>query len=62
MQKLEKFITDKTTNVLSADYRRALRPCFDASAKYYKTGDSARKRTAGAGSEKKNEKKEQTKK
>ncbi len=46
MQKLEKFITDKTQGVLSADYRRALRPCFDASAKFYK----------------KNEKKEQAKK
>lgn len=36
MQKLEKFITDKTRNVLNADYRQALRPCFDASAKFYK--------------------------
>ena len=39
MQKLEKFITDKTTNVLNADYRRALRPCFDASAKFYKNNN-----------------------
>ncbi len=65
MQKLEKFITDKTANVLKADYRRALRPCFDASAKFYKTGDAsrgARGKNADAGSGKqpvKNEKKEQ---
>ena len=71
MQKLEKFITDKTTNVLNADYRRALRPCFDASAKFYKTGESsrgARRKAGGAASEKKqgktekNEEKEQKKK
>lgn len=36
MQKLEKYITDKTQAVLAADYRRALRPCFDASARFYK--------------------------
>ena len=36
MQKLETFITAKTRNVLAADYRQALRPCFDASAKFYK--------------------------
>jgi len=36
MQKLKKFITDKTTYVLDADYRQALRPCFDAAAKFYK--------------------------
>ena len=56
MQKLEKFITDKTTNVLNADYRRALRPCFDASVKFYKTGESsrgARRKAGDAASEKK---------
>ncbi len=61
MQKLEKFITDKTTNVLNADYRRALRPCFDASAKFYKTGESsrgARRKAGGADSEKKQSKTE----
>ena len=61
MQKLEKFITDKTTNVLNADYRRALRPCFDASAKFYKTGESsrgARRKAGGAASEKKQSKTE----
>ena len=35
MQKLEKFITDKTRAVLGANYQQALRPCFDASAKFY---------------------------
>ena len=61
MQKLEKFITDKTTNVLNADYRRALRPCFDASAKFYKTGESsrgARRKAGSAASEKKQSKTE----
>lgn len=37
MQKLEKFITDKTQAVLGADYRRALLPCFDAASGFYKT-------------------------
>lgn len=37
MQKLEKFITDKTRAVLGADYRRALLPCFDAASGFYKT-------------------------
>ncbi len=37
MQKLEKFISDKTQAVLSADYRRALRPCFDAASGFYKS-------------------------
>ena len=36
MQKLEKFITDKTQAVLGADYRRALKPCFDAASGFYK--------------------------
>ncbi|NBK93252.1 type IA DNA topoisomerase [bacterium 1XD21-13] len=36
MQKLEKFITDKTRAVLGADYRRALLPCFDAASGFYK--------------------------
>ncbi len=44
MQKLEKFITDKTQGVLSADYRRALRPCFDASAKFYKKKEKKEKK------------------
>ncbi|MCI8598338.1 MAG: type IA DNA topoisomerase [Lachnospiraceae bacterium] len=35
MQKLEKFITDKTQAVLAANYQNALRPYFDASAKFY---------------------------
>jgi DNA topoisomerase-3 len=46
MQKLEKFITDKTQSVLAADYQYALRPCFDAAAKYYtpkKQGKGAKK-------------------
>ena len=37
MQKLEKFITDKTQAVLGADYRRALLPCFDTASGFYKT-------------------------
>ena len=45
MQKLEKYITDKTQAVLAADYRRALRPCFDASARFYKTQKSEKKET-----------------
>ena len=45
MQKLEKYITDKTQAVLAADYRRALRPCFDASSRYYKTQKSEKKET-----------------
>ncbi len=45
MQKLEKYITDKTQAVLAADYRRALRPCFDASARFYKTRKSEKKET-----------------
>lgn len=36
MQKLEKFITDKTRAVMGADYRRALKPCFDAASGFYK--------------------------
>ena len=45
MQKLEKYITDKTQAVLAADYRRALRPCFDASARFYKTQKNEKKET-----------------
>ena len=45
MQKLEKYITDKTQAVLAADYSRALRPCFDASARFYKTQKSEKKET-----------------
>ena len=45
MQKLEKYITDKTQAVLAADYRRALRSCFDASARFYKTQKSEKKET-----------------
>lgn len=45
MQKLEKYITDKTQAVLAADYRKALRPCFDASARFYKTQKSEKKET-----------------
>lgn len=45
MQKLEKYITDKTQAVLAADFRRALRPCFDASARFYKTQKSEKKET-----------------
>ena len=37
MQKLEKFIIDKTQAVLGADYRRALKPCFDAASGFYKS-------------------------
>ena len=62
MQKLEKFITDKTQNVLNADYRRALRPCFDASAGFYKTGGGSQKKAGGTDPEKKIKKKEQEKK
>ncbi len=45
MQKLEKYITDKTQAVMAADYRRALRPCFDASARFYKTQKNEKKET-----------------
>ena len=45
MQKLEKYITDKTQAVLASDYRRALRPCFDAAARFYKTPKSEKKET-----------------
>ena len=43
MQKLEKFITDKTQAVLGADYRRALMPCFDAASGFYKKGKGVKK-------------------
>ena len=42
MEKLERFISVKTQGVLAADYRRALRPCFDAAASFYKK-DSTKK-------------------
>ena len=45
MQKLEKFITDKTQAVLGADYRRALKPCFDAASGFYKA--PKKRETAG---------------
>ncbi len=57
MQKLEKFITDKTRNVLGADYRRALRPCFDAAAQFY-TKDRDKKEVKEVKKEKSGKKKE----
>jgi len=57
MQKLEKFITDKTRNVLGADYRRALRPCFDAAAQFY-TKDRDKKEAKEVKKEKSGKKKE----
>lgn len=42
MQKLDKFITDKTKAVLAANYQQALRSYFDASAKFYKQKGNAK--------------------
>ena len=47
MQKLEKFIRDKTQAVLGANYQNALRPYFDASAKFYKNNGRALEGKAG---------------
>ena len=38
MEKLEHFIKSKTGYVLTHNYQQALRPCFDASAKFYRKG------------------------
>ncbi len=48
MEKLEKFITDKTQAVLAANYRNALRPCFDAASKFYKEKKTAKTSRKGA--------------
>lgn len=57
MGKLTNYITAKTDAVLKADYRQALRPCFDAAARFYKPsetgasrGSSGRKTASGTGS------------
>lgn len=36
MEKLERFIVTKTNGVLAHNYSQALRPCFDAAARFYK--------------------------
>jgi DNA topoisomerase-3 len=36
MQKLEKFISDRTQSVKTRDYRYQMRPYFDRAAVYYK--------------------------
>ena len=61
MQKLEKYITDKTQAVLAADYRRALRPCFDAAARFYKNPKNEKESKAVKNQKNKKTEKKETK-
>ncbi len=46
MMKLENFVRSRTDSVLALNNQYAMRPLFDASAKYYKNGRGGRTRTA----------------